>query len=72
MGRGGVAGLRRVPSCPWEESSLFESCCGHSMPGWHRSEVQPLGAVVWTRRLLWLSLTVEPPAPRPRAGRGAW
>lgn len=61
MGRSGVAGLRRVPSCPWEESSLFESCCGHSMPGWHRSEVQPLGAVVWTRRLLWLSLTVEPP-----------
>lgn len=31
------------------------------MPGGHRSEVQPFAAVVWTRRFLWLSLTVEPP-----------
>lgn len=41
VGRGGVTGLRRVPCCPWEESSLFESCCGQSMPGWLRSELQP-------------------------------
>lgn len=70
VGRGGVTGPRRVPSCPrrvpscpWEESSPFESCCGHSRPGRRRSEVQPFGALEWTGRLLWLSLTVEPPVP---------